>query len=426
MNGSRPPLTIVVFGSSGNLAATRLLPAIETEMKTRHIRVVGVDREPPGRREAKRIAFVRGDLTRQETYSRLKAALAGTRGHALFYLATGPRLFPEIVRRLKIAGDLRRNDRIAVEKPFGVDLRSARLLEGRLRSAFAPKRIFRVDHFLFKDGAVGLERFRFADGRLEGVWNRRFVDSVQIMADEDTGAEERGEFYDSVGVVRDMVQNHLLQLFCLVAMDRPRPGCPPSRRRAELLRSVAPVSPEDVVWGQYRGYERTPGVRKGSRTPTFVALKLLVRNPRWDGVPFYVRSGKSLARDATEVVVAFKGGVEAKPAGPPLPRVVRFGIDPEARTELTWGRSELVWRGRGKAAVEGEHRRAIRGVMRGDLRRFVDSGFNELSWRLFDPVIEGVGAVERYEPSGRGPASSDLLLAKDGRRWLDGRGREAD
>ena len=427
--GGRAPEAIVVFGSSGNLATTRVLPAIESEKKANRIRktvtTVGVDRTPPRGGTPPLSNFVQGDLTRQETYVRLAEAMGDTAsaGGPLFYLATVPRLFPEIVRRLQMQGLARPGSRIAIEKPLGADLKSSTLLESRLASAFAQERIFRVDHFLCKDGTIGMAHFRFADERFEGVWNRRYVDSVQIMADEDSAIGERGDFYDSVGVVRDMVQSHLLQLLCLVSMDRPGPDNPRSRgsAKAKLLKSIAPISPRDVVLGQYRGYQRVTGVRRGSRTPTFVALRLLIRNGRWKGVPFYLRSGRPLARDTTEVVVTFKGGAEG-PKGSRLPRTVRFSIDPGARTTVAWGHSELVWKDKSLTGThEGEYQRVIRGILRGDQGRFADSRFNELSWKLFDPIVQSQDDPDRYDAGSWGPASSDLLLAGDGRSWLDDR-----
>jgi len=431
----RTPLTIVVFGSSGDLATTKVLPAVEGEMKAGRlpgpVRTVGVDRRPPANGAPSWLRFVEGDLTRQETYATLAEAMKGgsaPAGRTLFYLATAPRLFPEIVRGLRSAGLATPGSRVAVEKPFGVDLKSSRILEGRLLSSFAPKRIFRVDHFLWKAGTVSLEHFRFADGRLEGVWNNRFVDCVQITADEDSAVAGRGDFYDSVGVVRDMVQNHLLQLLCLAAMDRPGSRSARSREAAEemLLGSVAPISPQDVVLGQYRGYGRVAGVRRGSTTPTFVALKVSIKNRRWGGVPFYLRSGKLLARDTVEVVVAFRNGGGAPSGGSRLPRTVRFRVDPEPSVTLDLGRSEVEWADRNPGGDRGgEYQRILRGVLRGDQRRFVDYRFNELSWRLFDPVVRGGGRPHIYEAGGWGPAASDLLLSREGRSWLDGRVRRA-
>jgi glucose-6-phosphate 1-dehydrogenase len=428
--GGRAPGAIVVFGSSGNLATKRIIPAMESEMKAGrlgYVRAIGIDHRPPRSGIPPWSTFVLGDLSRQGAYVRLAEAMrdAAPPGAPLFYLATVPRLFPEIVRRLQNEGLARPGSRIAVEKPFGVDLKSSRLLESRLGSAFAKKRIFRVDHFLCKDGTIGMAHFRFVDGRFERIWNRGFVDSVQIMADEDSAIGGRGGFYDSVGVVRDMVQNHLLQLLCLVSMDPPDSDEPRSRERAKtkLLKSIAPISRQDVVLGQYRGYERATGVRRGSRTPTFVALRLLIRSERWDGVPFYLRSGRPLARDATEVVVTFKGGAEG-PKGSRLPRAIRFSIDPVARTTVDWGGPELVWKDRSLMRVhEDEYRRVIQGVLSGDQGLFAGSRFNELSWKLFDPIVQSQGDPDRYDAGGWGPASSDLLLARDGRSWLDDRSR---
>ena len=426
MTGGGSAPAMVIFGSSGNLATTRLIPAIEDELKEGRLRrpftAAGVDRRRPGRRPNPWFTFVPGDLSRPEVYARLSRAVGDgppPGGGTLFYLATEPRLFPGIISRLKEAG-LARGARVAVEKPFGVDLKSARLLEGRLASAFPEERVFRVDHFLFKDGAISLEDFRFADGRLEGAWNNSHVDCVQIMADEDKTPAGRGGFYDAVGVARDMVQNHLLQLLCLVAMDRPGRG-PRScwGEKAKVLKEVAPILAKDVAWGQYRGYRRLRGVRKGSRTPTFVALKLMIKNPRWDGVPFYLRSGRPLARDRTEVVVKFKETGAGR-----LPRLVRFRVGPEPRTTLSWKGSELECKHRRLSGEDGsEYGRVVRGALTGDRRRFVEKGFNELSWKLFDGVIRREVEPEEYDAGGFGPESADLLLARDGRSWLDGRKR---
>ena len=424
----------MVFGSSGDLATARVLPAIEGEMKTgligADVRVIGVDRRPLPSEAPPWLTFVQGDLARQETYFRLAKAVGdgAAAGGALFYLATVPGLFPAIVQGLQKGGLARPGNRVAVEKPFGVDLKSSRLLERRLGSAFAQNRIFRVDHFLCKDGTIGLARFRFVDGRFERIWNRRFVDSVQIMADEDSAIGSRGDFYDSVGVVRDMVQNHLLQLLCLVSMDPPGSDSPRSHgsARADLLKSIAPISPQDVVLGQYQGYEKVQGVRRGSRTPTFVALRILIRNGRWDGVPFYLRSGRRLARDATDIVVVFKEVPEGS-RGTRLPRSIRFSIDPEPRTAVTWENSKPVQDDRQPTwGHEGEHQRVIQGVLSGDQGPFADSRFNELSWKLFGPIVRRMDRPITYAPGGWGPTSSDLLLARDGRSWLDGRKQRVD
>ena len=410
---------LVIFGASGDLSTRRLIPALRNmtargEAPSRLL-VVGVDRRLPA--EAAPIggfAFVKGDVTRAETFRSILEALrrAGGARNTLYYLATGPELFGAIVGGVGASG--RRVGgwrRIVVEKPFGVDLGSARALEARLKGAFRKEEIFRMDHFLGKDGTLEMTRRRFAAPDADSTWSNGSVDHVQIMADEDTGVLGRGDFFDRVGAGRDMVQNHLLQLLCLVAMERPKAfdWAGVGRAKAEVLRAMRPPRPGDVVWGQYGGYARVEGVRAGSRTPTFVALRTHIDNPRWRGVPFYLRTGRLLARNVTEVVVAYKPGKKSG-GGVPLPRYVRFPIDPPP------------------AAVRrrtDEYERLIGEALTGDRTHFVDGVFNELAWRLLDPAIEGWEKSERgpdaYEPGSWGPGGSDALLADDGRRWIDGR-----
>lgn len=409
----------VIFGSSGNLATTRLIPAIRSLQEKGALPgralTVGVDRR--SRRGGPALdGFVRGDLEDQGTYSDLAAKVLGVAGEGsadvLLYLATKPQLFPQIVSRLSSAGLNRggwRRTRIVVEKPFGVDLRSARLLEGRLRSSFRSGDVFRMDHFLGKQGALRMALPRSGAVGAERGWDRRSVDHVQIMADEEAGVEGRGDFYDTIGVVRDMIQNHLLQLLCLVAMERPASDDPLAwaREKARVLRGLRLPPAEGAVWGQYPGYDRVRGVKSGSRTPTFVALKISLADDRWLGVPFYVRSGRRLARTATEVVVAFKE--PAAGSGGARLRPVRFSVDPPG------------------AKGEDEYERLLLAASRGDQTLFVGAGFNELAWRAFDPLLKGLERrrmePNAYEPGSWGPAGSDALLAADGRSWLDGRAR---
>lgn len=427
---SRTETCFVVFGSSGNLATSKLLPAVARLGRARRVpaglRVMGVDRIPPGK-VPRWLTFVRGDLRSENTYERLSKELGGARGsaepNALFYLATVPGLFASIVEKLRKSGLAEAPSgwrRVAVEKPFGLNLEGAVELERRLDLAF-PGQVLRVDHFLGKAGAVGIARFRFADGRIEKMWNSKNIDSVQIMADEDLGAERRGRFYDSVGVVRDMIQSHLLQLLCLVSMERPEPGRAGGEAdaRRRLLEGVTPISSRDAVWGQYRGYRSVRGVRRGSTTPTFAALKLSISNGRWRGVPFYLRSGKCLARNATEVVVVFKRGRRTG-----KPDLVRFEIDPTPRVTIRSAGIEKTWTDPITShARRHEYSEVIRWALEGDQGRFVDAQFNPLSWRIFDPLLrahEGV-VPEVYVPGSWGPVASDSLLAGDGRTWFDGR-----
>ena len=279
-----------------------------------------------------------------------------------------------------------------------------------------------MDHFLAKDGALGIARFRFEGGGIEPLWNSRFVDQVQIMADEGTGVEGRGEFYDSVGVVRDMVQNHLMQLLCLVAMEPPGSQDPEAlgKARAEVLRSMRPPVPSEAAWGQYIGYRREAGVRRGTRTPTFVAMRLSVENRRWKGVPFYVRTGRVLARNATEVVVVFRRRPGAED------RLVRFCIDPAAQTVVGFGEGGRPGRASKVRAAAGgaEYERVILGALKGEQRWFADAGFNRLAWKLVDPLLKseerGGQGPAPYEPGSWGPEGAAKLLAAGGSSWMPG------
>jgi glucose-6-phosphate 1-dehydrogenase len=437
---------LVIFGSSGNLATTKLIPSLgglaKKDLLPKAFAAVGVDRRRPGvKSQLEGFFSIRGDVLRQKTYTALArrlTLLGGDDCNVMFYLATKPQLFPGVVRRLSAAGLSRGRSgwrRIVVEKPFGSDLGSARELEKRLRSAFHRKDIFRMDHFLGKEEALSLVEFRFKDRATEALWNSRYVDHVQIIADEDTGVEERADFYDSVGVVRDMVQNHLIQLLCLVAMERPESfdAAALGRAKRKILRALRPPSAQNVVMGQYRGYGRLGGVAHDTRTPTFAAMKLWVKNTTWKQVPFYLRTGRMLARSATEVVVAFKHGGEARAeAGPMDLEFVRFCVDPLPRTVLGFRagapggakreREELTLH---ESSEQDEYERLLSEALKGDQSHFVDPGFSELAWRIFDPTLrawdeKGAKPII-YEPGSWGPEGSDWLISSDGRRWADGR-----
>ena len=437
---ARNDATIVVLGSSGNLATTRIFPAIlRLERKGRlpgRVATLGVDKRPP-RSEAQTLGyqFVRGDLGSQSTFSALGRKLGtSTEGDGrplVFYLATTPELFPGIVRRLREEG-LNRSRygwrRIMVEKPFGVDPGSSQALERTLRSAFPARDIFRVDHFLGKVGTSQIQRVRFKSPRLEPVWNRRFIDHVQIMADEDFDVGARGSFYDSVGVVRDMIQNHLTQLLCLVAMEPPGASGPAgvARSKACVLRALRMPGAGEVVWGQYVGYSRADGVKRNTRTPTFAAMKVAVDNARWKGVPFYLRTGKALARTATEVAVVFKDSVRMPKAVPVDLSCLRICIDPSARVIVeTRGKASAAWPDKtGQPADEYEG--LILDCFEGNQMRFVDARFNPLSWELYWALIQRCETAPSqrplpYEAGSWGPGPADGLLAGDGRYWRDGR-----
>jgi len=431
---------LVIFGSSGNLATTRIIPAVlslrRKSLVSRRFVILGVDsRLPEESARASGYRFVRGDLRSRNTFSALGRQLGVRTGDTvspvIFYLATKPELFSEIVRRLKEEG-LNRSKfgrrKIMVEKPFGVDLESAQALESTLRSAFPLQEIFRVDHFLGKVGTEQIQRARFSTPRLEQVWNRRFIDHVQIMADEDSDVGARGTFYDSTGVVRDMVQNHLLQLLCLVAMEPPKSPGPAgvAKSKARVLGAMQAPRAGEVIWGQYRGYDQAKGVRRNTRTPTFAAMKVAVENSRWTGVPFYLRTGKALARTATEVVVVFRGSTPLSKEAPGGLSSLRIRIDPRAGATVEANGKVRAISSEAPEPTADEYESLLLEAMNGDQSRFVDARFNPLSWRILKTQLddwEGPHSPKPapYEPGSWGPSAADGLLAAEGRFWRDGR-----
>jgi len=433
---------MVVFGASGSLATKRLGPAIEKlasdKGRARRIFAIGVDLKPATWALGKgRYAHIQADLTLGETYhalsSTMRARLAQQRSDCTYYLATAPQLFPQIVEGLENSGLDRAGTtrRILVEKPFGTSLGASRELQKQLDHAFGGARVYRVDHFLAKVGFGEIVGTRHASAELEEALNRNCVDHVQLMADEDLGVEGRASFYDRVGVMRDMVQSHMLQVLCQVAMDLPR--SPSAERldeaRANLLKRVEPIQSDDVVWGQYSGYRSTHGVGIGSRTPTFVALRLSVKNERWRGVPFYLRSGKRLRRNVTKAVIVFKKSLNLTVGRrrhrlgylsfeiDPAPALAG-GVSPPGGDEEASATSMVpIWR----KAPQDEYELLLDSALEDDHSHFVGERFNELAWRLVDPPIkaleEGRSGLRGYVAGTDGPADSGRLLASSGRAW---------
>ncbi len=422
-------ITFVVFGSTGDLATNRLIPAIGRLVGGKppgRIRVVGVDARQPKQRPLAMSRFVKGDLRETSTYEALESTLSEMSlpqgGELIFYLATGPDLFRVIVSNLRASGLNRGGHgrpKIAIEKPFGLDLEGAKALQRGLDLAFGEDQVYRVDHYLGKALVRELMRIR-SDLGLERLWNRSFVEQVDVVADESFGVDGRGEFYDGVGVVGDMVQNHLLQLMCLVAAERSNKGAL-EKAKLRVLESVKTPSLEDAVVGQYEGYADVEGVRLGSSTPTFMRLALRVDSERWRGVPFILRSGKMLEEDLTEVVLCFKSSHTStvKKARVRWNRL-RLRLDSPEDVEIGTvdaspaGRSE-----RGFTPVfevarskETEYERIVRDIAAGDRDFFVGRGFNEASWRIFGHLLQqlgarGAGVVRAYERGTKGPPVSE-------------------
>jgi glucose-6-phosphate 1-dehydrogenase len=384
-------------------------------------------------RLAARLTMVSGDFGDPGTYDRVAAVIAG-RCSAVFYLEIPPSLFGRVVDGLARAG-LTSNARVVVEKPFGHDLTSARALNDQLRSHLDEWQIFRIDHFLGKEPAMDIMYLRFANSIFEPLWNRDRIEAVQITMAENFGVEDRGSFYDAVGALRDVVQNHLLQLVGLFAAEPSSGGGADGFRdkRVEVFKAIPAADPNHYVRGQYVGYRNVAGVQPGSQTETFTALRLQIDNWRWSGVPFYIRAGKALPVRATEIRVIFKRPPRL-PFLPDLnePNELILRIDPNAGVDLVVQAKErgvkttrsvnlsLVFSEELAQAPE-PYERLLGDAMRGDSSQFIREDGVEQTWRIVQPLLEEPPPVQLYQPGSWGPASAaELVAGRPGWRepWL--------
>jgi glucose-6-phosphate 1-dehydrogenase len=509
-----PSATIVIFGASGDLTLRKLIPALYMlEMQGRlpsRYAVLGVARTPfdddgfrrhlkPGIMEHTRLAsagqvgavvapaaappegepawnrfaehlyYLQGDYGDPATYRMLVERLAtldsacDTCGNHLFYLATPPQLYPVIVTELGAAGLNHSRGgyaRIIIEKPFGRDLATARALNRQVHDVFDENQLYRIDHFLGKETVQNILAFRFANAVFEPIWNRNYVDHVQITAAEIEGVGQRAGYYDNAGVLRDVFQNHLLQLLTFTAMEPPAAFNAKFLRdeKVKVLQAIRPMGPDEVhkrtVRGQYRTYRDEPGVRPGSTTATFGALRLDIDNWRWQGVPFYLRSGKNLAAKVTEITVEFKDVPHRlfpkDRIGSPHANFLSFCIQPDEGMTL---RIEAKVPGAGmhmrsvemdfqfgeefgQAALPDAYERLLLDAMTGDASLFARADEIELSWQVIDPIqagwdqelkgaqaspvaddwsIEVAPPLEFYEQGSWGPPGAERLLAVSGR-----------
>jgi glucose-6-phosphate 1-dehydrogenase len=485
------PGIVIIFGASGDLTKRKLLPALyhleQAGLLPKEFAIVGVARRPledefpkdmkdgilkfGGVKEGDdklddfiaKVSYFAMNFDDSEGYSGLKQMLEkidrerGTRGNRLFYLATAPEYFSDIIQKLgehQMAQPEHGSVRAIIEKPFGHDLESARALNDEVNKVFREEQIFRIDHYLGKETVQNILVFRFANGIFEPIWNRNYIDHVQITAAESIGIEGRGPFYEKAGALRDVVQNHMSELLSFVAMEPPVSFEAESVRheKVKVWRAIKPISIEDTVRGQYgpgtvdgksvKGYREEERVNPESRTETFAAVKLEIENWRWAGVPFYLRAGKRLAKRTTEISIQFKqppmllfGGSQSGPCTEIQPNLIVMRIQPDEGISLRFGAKvpspdmtvcpvimDFNYAAAFGTSSANGYERLLLDAMLGDATLFAHRDGVEATWSLYTPILEAwadhdPGNFPNYASGTWGPKEADELLERDGRRW---------
>jgi glucose-6-phosphate 1-dehydrogenase len=475
--------SIVIFGASGDLTSRKLIPALFGLYRKKRLpdgtRIIGFSRTPFTDDEwrkklaettakfadddftadgwakfAQSVFYQPGDIGRAEDFralaERLKKLEQASDASRLYYLATAPQFYEPAIAHLGASGlaDVNREKRrIVIEKPFGTDRASARALNDAVHRVFDESQVYRIDHYLGKETVQNVLVLRFANTIFEPVWNRNYVDHVQITVAEEVLVGRRGEYYDHAGVLRDMFQNHLLQLLMITAMEAPVRYKADAIRdeKVKVLQAIRPLAAEEIaintLRGQYRGYLDEPGVAHGSRTPTFAAIKLEIDNWRWQGVPFYLRSGKGMSCRTTQIVIQFRqpptmlfqtGARMHREANRLVIQVQPAeGIQlhfqskvPDAGMQLCLTDLDFQFAREYKGAIPDAYQRLLLDALAGDASLFARSDEVELAWGIIDPIISAWETTDRpkimaYDPGLWGPEESTRWMHEQGREWFD-------